>query len=380
MAPPPNAGDPPDDDFPAPGESTEVIKQRRPDSGVRHRGRMEVVTVAAALVPRDWWAQTRETVGEELANVAKPAEVVPANHLDRELGLGAHDFLRADRRNWLVRGHGEGMGHRVVDALKLSKVIELVAKTDFWISKSLYPGVTEYPGVQAAIAGSSAVLHMTSGIRELPVFVGDSQEYPTVAAGLYMAAMFGASTSENDLFRLMSPLEKGAVKRFTRTLDELAETNISLDAVVRPLDRANSAARRTSITPEEATEGARILRREPDTIVETHVVVGVLGSANAFSARFALAPDDLGARISGTYHPDLQPEVNAAYNRRVAATIETTRSEQEWMLGAQRPTHELVALETADRRPGHERRLVAVETLAQALARKRSGSGPRQLA
>ncbi|MDW5595937.1 hypothetical protein VSS74_16430 [Conexibacter stalactiti] len=266
-------------------------------------------------------------------------------------GSDTVSHINADKLHWAVRIHGPGIGHRVVDALKLSEVLAAIARATRWIGNGLYPTQGAVPGISLARAGSSAVVHLNPGLREEPVIGLDDEDdaYVSVEGGRYLARLLAAANDWDTLSEGLAPLGARAVQTYTTVLDELAEMELGLNALVyAPLDpaRGDLVPAQVDLTVDQAVEDLRFLRHEPKMVRSVEMVIGTLFAQNAHTRRFAIKPDT-GPQLTGEYTAEVEPLLGSVWNRRVVATIETVAPEYEWLPRAGRTRRVLHAVERA---------------------------------
>lgn len=297
-------------------------------------------------------APPRPTFTDTISDL-KHTTMMVGHGLDATFGVEGREHLEHDPLGWLVRVHGSGIGHHVADALRVATIIEHLAKSVRWIGNGLYPGQGVVPGLAVARAGNSIVLHFTAGLKEEPVAIGaERDEYVSLAGGEYMAAIMAASADEERVAGLIGPLGRRAVGVYAGTLDDLVTKEIGLNLIlpVREPGARRLEAVRVDITPEEAVEDLRFLRREPRMVRRTEQRTGVLFALNDKSGRFSLTDEDSKEDVTGTMTQEVRDKLGPVWRKRVTATIEVTEPEYDWLPRARGATRRLIDAEAAPRR------------------------------
>ncbi len=247
-------------------------------------------------------AGAKEVDPEEIAEIFSPVTA---------------DFVETTRSGFALRLFGSSLGRRQIDPIAFAELLVPIARTVRWVGGSLV-GPTTDPGLTAAFAGSSVVVHFAAPEDERPKRIGRTEPvFPTVHAGRYIAGLLAYSHTEEELLHAIDPLGKRAVQRYAGTLRELAQRGVGItwltpDTLV------------VEATATDAQYGFKILDQRPEVITETRSLTGRLVGADSPRGQFALELTE-GDVIRGDYLPSAEETLDGARGRIVTAEIQIER-------------------------------------------------------
>lgn len=261
------------------------------------------------------------------------AERLDDHRIEQRFSGRTAEFIRTSDAGYAARVSGAGISRGSIRLDLLTELLPALARTPRWVVSSLF-GKGRDPGVSAAYAGASLVVHFTLPEDEEVRSFGTERVFPTAEAARYVGGLLGATRSEPELLEGVSYLGRNAVRRFAGALDLLADNGLSIDwltrdgyAVATPIDYVR--------------QGREILEQAPAVRTRHVSLTGWLFDANSKTRRFSFELLD-GYGFTGRYRPEAIPSLDRAWDHQVIADFEVVEPEIPSLPRAPKPQYTLL--------------------------------------